>query len=421
MSRNIRAGKESAVMNADSLRKQIMHKCNLLIALLVLSALFACLSIKAQEEPGTNDSGSYSVAEFENLVITVREKYGLPALGALVQVGNSTPLISVSGVRKLGSNEPVTSSDMWHIGSNAKAMTATLLATFVRDGELSFETRLIEIFPELASTFTAETALINIDHILTHRAGFTVNPFDTLDEFEKFAHKTEALHEQRGEILADAIAEPLLFTPGQQFAYSNTGFIIAAAVAERLGGQDFETLLTERVLKPLGIIHFGFGAPGLSGGTAIDQPRGHRSVDGHLTPVAPDDIQNLNPPVYNSAGNLHITLTDWLAFAREHLNGSSGKGVLLDQSLYHRLHLPPAGKSGFAMGWGVLVKGDRQLMLTHNGSDGNWFADIRVYPETNMILLTVTNDGREDGAAKMALAEIRTRFSEQFSPLRETD
>ena len=78
--------------------------------------------------------------------------------------------------------------------------------------------------------------------------------------------------------------------------------------------------------------------------------------------------------------------------------------------------MPSTGKTGYSMGWGVLVEENVPIMLTHNGSDGSWFADVRVYPETDMILLTVTNDGREDDQAKAAAADIRRGFQARYSP-----
>lgn len=372
--------------------------------------LISCACAATNRQP-------YSEAELSRAVKSVRDKYGMPALGVLIQIGDKSPVVAVSGVRKLGEDTPVTRSDLWHIGSTEKSMTATLLATFVEDGTISFDTTLYQIFPEYSEFFTEETKSISVEQLLRHASGLPANPAETAEEFAELAADTDDLTALRKKVLKTAISGKLLFAPGSDFSYSNTGYILAAAVAERVGNEDFETLLKQRVFDPLGIKEFGFGQPGARDGGKLAQPWGHRPSGGRLIPVAPDDQQFINPPLFNSAGNLHISLSDWAKFARDHLKGRKGEGVLLSKALYRRLDAPPGGKSGYSMGWGVLMKDGAPVMLTHNGSDGNWFADIRIYPNSDVILLMASNDGREDGEAKAAFREFRSGFNKRYSPI----
>ena len=78
--------------------------------------------------------------------------------------------------------------------------------------------------------------------------------------------------------------------------------------------------------------------------------------------------------------------------------------------------MPRSGESGYSLGWGVLVEDGEPLMLTHNGSDGNWFADIRIYLKKELILLSVSNDGREDSNSRAAAKSIRILFNQRYSP-----
>jgi len=73
----------------------------------------------------------YEAKELDKLISTVRQKYGLPALGVLIAQGQNAPLVAMNGVRVLDGNQRVGESDMWFLGSTAKATTATLMATFV--------------------------------------------------------------------------------------------------------------------------------------------------------------------------------------------------------------------------------------------------------------------------------------------------
>ena len=392
-----------------------MFNRSIIAGFLVL--LCACTdSSEDAEAPGASGSGPYSAAELSEVVNYQREKHGLPAFGVLIQTGDAAPMIAVAGVRKLGDDTPVARSDMWLIGSTAKAMTATLLATYVRDETISFETTLYELFPEFADSFTEDAKQITVEHILSHVAGLKPNPGETLEDLQEMFGDIDDPTQQRLKILATAVSEELLFAPGSDFSYSNIGYLIAGAVIERIGGKDYETLLAERVFTPLGITDFGFGQPALNDGDEIHQPWGHRPTDDGLVPVAPGDARQVNPQAYNPAGNLHISLEAWAVFARDHVKGRSGEGVILGQAITEKLDMPKSGKNGYAMGWGVLVENGLPIMLTHNGSDGNWFADIRVYPYTDLILLMVTNDGREDGEAKEATKAFRRGFSKRYAP-----
>ena len=298
-----------------------------------ISLIFFCFFLlSCTDETDTEDSagsGPFSAIELAEIVDSIRSKYALPGLGVLVQVGNQQPLLAVSGVRKLGGDELVRKSDMWFIGSTAKSMTATLLATFVEEGAVSFESTLFELFPDISDLFSEAAKQITVAHILSHSAGLPPNPADSPEDLAGILGDTADVVEQRKIILAKAVSGELLFTPGSDYSYSNTGYILAGAVIDRLGGKDYETLLAERVLKPLGISDFGFGQPGSSSkNSGIDQPWGHRPSFFRLVPVAPDDLERTNPALFNSAGNLYISLEDWANYVRDQVAGQKGRGAL---------------------------------------------------------------------------------------------
>lgn len=351
--------------------------------------------------------------ELQGIVDTVRGEYGLPGLGVLVRGSDQVSTLVVAGVRREGEDNLIRTSDMWFIGSAAKSMTASLLASFVESGETTFETTLGELFPELATQFDQTASQVSLGQLLNHTSGLKPNPVESAEEFANLMGDIEDPVLQRQKILLEMITQAPMFVPGADFSYSNTGYIIVGAVIERLGGNSYEELLRERVLAPLGITQFGFGQPADHN---PDQPWGHRPTDNGLMPIAPNDQDHVNPRLFDPAGNLFISLNDWSLYAQDVLRGRKGNGALFDQVIYERLELTTRGESGYAMGWGVLAENGVPLMLTHNGSDGNWFADIRIYTARDQILLVVTNDGREQDEARAAFKEIRRQFNERYLP-----
>jgi D-alanyl-D-alanine carboxypeptidase len=189
------------------------------------------------------------------------------------------------------------------------------------------------------------------------------------------------------------------------------GFIIAGAIAEAKTGKSWETLIREQVFEPLDITNAGFGAPGLS--SKIDQPRGHADTAGKLAPLDPESAEADNPPALGPAGTINISLRDWARFAQDQLDGENGHGKLLKAASYRKLHTEVTHHYG--LGWGVLRDPDGTLqLLTHTGSNGNWLADVRIFPKHSMIFLIAMNAANE--AANQALQDIRKSLKDQLNP-----
>src|SRR5262245_19893678 len=80
----------------------------------------------------------------------IRERHHLPGLvGGLVR-GDRLESIGVVGVRKVGSPALFRVGDRVHIGSDTKAMTATMIGTLVDEGKLSWGATIGEVFPDRA-------------------------------------------------------------------------------------------------------------------------------------------------------------------------------------------------------------------------------------------------------------------------------
>lgn len=86
-----------------------------------------------------------------SLLEPILKKYDLPALAAAIVTSKGLSAVGAVGVRRYGTNTPVTFDDQFHLGSDTKAMTATLLARLVEEGKLSWTTTLEQVFPHLAS------------------------------------------------------------------------------------------------------------------------------------------------------------------------------------------------------------------------------------------------------------------------------
>jgi CubicO group peptidase (beta-lactamase class C family) len=79
---------------------------------------------------------------------SVRGQHTIPAMGAIVFRADTVLALGIAGVRRSSSTAPVEERDRFQLGSNTKAITATVLATLVEEGKLTWTTTLAEVFPE---------------------------------------------------------------------------------------------------------------------------------------------------------------------------------------------------------------------------------------------------------------------------------
>src|SRR5262249_38082107 len=168
-------------------------------------------------------------------------------------------------------------------------------------------------------------------------------------------------------------------------SYANSNYIVAGAIAERLLNGEYETLVVDQLLRPLGITSVGFGAAGTPG--KVDQPWGHtvnaagRRVRG---PPGPDSD---NPPIYGPAGRVQLPLADWATWIRTVLRASRGAPSPWSAATAKALVTPAVqldSLTSYAFGWLVTKRdwaGPGGLALTHAGSNTANFCVAWIAPE----------------------------------------
>ena len=347
----------------------------------------------------------------DQTLAAAQAKDQFPGGAALVQINGMIEAESVIGVRALGHPEPATTSDRWHLGSDTKAFTATLIARLVEQRIMGFDDTLAQSLPALAKDMNPAYRNITITQLLTHTSGLpSLTDDKDLPPFLAAIATSKDIRGQRAAIARTYLTQ----APGSkagEFVYSNLGYIIAGAIAEAHTGKTWEDLIREQIFAPLGIRNAGFGVPASPG--QVNQPWGHNEVGGKLIPLDPGNPDGDNPAALGPAGTISMGLRDWLLFAQDSLDGVHGHGKLLKPETYRRLHTPFTEK--YAYGWGSKLGPDGvPLLLTHSGSNGFWLADVRIMPKHDMIFLTVINAGNE--AANQAIVDIGKPLKDRLKP-----
>lgn len=310
----------------------------------------------------------------------------------------------IAGARRLGRDEQVRVGDRWHLGSNGKAITATLIARLVEKGVLSWDAPLVELLPQFSDAMQQVYRDVTLPELLSHRAGLPENHED-MNLFNSFYEDAASTTEQRLRYLDAALRDDPVGPVRGESSYSNTGYLLAAAAAERATGEPFEDLIIAEVYHPLGISSVSFEQFGGEG-----EPSGH--VDGRIAEKTTD----ANPRMFAPAGGMRMTMADWSKFCIDQLRGEHGDGRLLKEENYRFLHAPQ-GETRAALGWGAspTVMGLQGPAVVHSGSDGNWMALVALFSETGNGVLVAANAGDSMGgdvAAKKALKSLATSVAD---------
>lgn len=291
-------------------------------------------------------TNSVTARETAKIIADARAVAKIPAAAAVAFNTGKITSFHFAGTTRIDSAITVEKDSVWHIGSDAKAMTATLIAILVEKKILKWENTMAEIFPDLAEKFHADARKTTIIQLLSHTAGLPTNPEST----------------QRGLSRREVTKIGLALEPTEGFLYSNFGYIIAGATVEELLDTTWEEAIQKHLFEPLAIKTAGFGPP-----------KGAKAIHGHWKskPMSHD-----NPPMYGPAGGLHLSLSDWVLFCQDQIKGHHGKGKLLTQASYHKLHTPI--KNNYALGWGTKQDDGKVIRLQHDGSNTMWYARVKL-------------------------------------------
>jgi CubicO group peptidase (beta-lactamase class C family) len=366
----------------ETIKAKWMH----ILGLVLLFAFTAVLSLWAyhtgKPEPAPWDAGYCPAAgdpAVTNLLVPIREKYRVPAMAAAIVTSKGLVTAGVVGTRKRGMETAATLNDKWHLGSDTKAMTATLVARLVEKGSLKWESTVAEVFPDLAAGFDPEARTITVLQLLSHRSGLKPNP-------DLVAYGGADGTKERLRVVKDELSKAPNHKPGTHYEYSNMGYAIAGAITEKITGKSWEQAMRDEVFDPLGMKSVGFGGTGRPG--QMDQPWGHYQ-DGR--PVAGNGPAMDNPPVLSPAGRVHCTIQDWAKFIADQLRGSQGKPALLKPASYQKLHTPPF-EGEYALGWLAVERAwGGGTVLNHAGDNTMNFANAWVAPHRDFAVLVCVN------------------------------
>lgn len=345
----------------------------------------------------------------------IRARHHLPALACTVIRSNSVVDQAAVGLRAEGRTNAVTLQDAWHLGSVTKSMTATLAAVLVDEGRLHWTDRLGDAFPTDLLSVDPAWRDVTLEQLLGNRGGAPDQAWlDQSGLWSQFWNTQGTPRDQRLFLAREILKRPPSIPPGTRFVYSNAGFILAGVWMEQRLGLAWESLVAERVFRPLGMTSAGFGPPDPAG--TGSQPWGHRKV-GSSWVALPPGPQADNPSGLGPAGTVHASMSDLSNFVMAHLNGELGRStpLKLKPETWHRLHTALEGQA-YALGWNITSRPwAGGTAWNHTGSNTYWFCNVWVAPKMEFAVLVFTNAGGDDAfkaTDEVAAAVIQQRLTQ---------
>ncbi|WP_290055826.1 serine hydrolase domain-containing protein [Amycolatopsis solani] len=175
-------------------------------------------------------------------VLTAQD--GVPGAAAVVQDGSRTR-VTRSGTGDVTTGKPFPRNGSFRAGSVTKTFVATIVLQLVGEGRVKLDAPVERYLPGLLPD-----RRITVRQLLQHTSGL-YNYTEDLDlsDPEVLRHRGA----EPAELVAMALKHPALFPPGTSWSYSNTNYIVAGMLAERVTGHPLDASIAHRITRPLGL------------------------------------------------------------------------------------------------------------------------------------------------------------------------
>lgn len=274
-----------------------------LVALVLATVLAACSEDTSDGgEPDREEALDQAVQEL------VTMPGGPPGAIVVVQRGSERS-VHAAGVAEVGSDVAPGLDDHMRLASLAKAFNGAAALSLVDDGVMSLDDTIGEWLPDLPDAWSEVT----LRQLLDHTSGLP--DYSGSDAFGAAVTASPGEAPPPAELLAYVEDEPLVFSPGSQYTYSNSDNITVGLMIEAVTGQDYADVLAERVFEPLELEDTSLPA-----GTELPEPVLHGYAlgdDGQL-----EDQSNLVAAGYPwASGGIVSTPADLNDFIRSYVGG----------------------------------------------------------------------------------------------------
>lgn len=302
----------------------------------------------------------------------------IPGLGLLMIQDGKIVKNQGYGFSNLELNTPVTPDTVFQLASASKHFTAFAVLTLVQSGKIaSLDDPISKYLEGEGEAIPSSWKNITIRQLLSHTSGIPGFPAD-------FNNQKDYTEDQLIEIIAK---QKLLFPPGENWLYSNSGYVLLGIIIERVSGKFYGDYLQEVAFKPLGMTS-----------TRINNLADiipHRAAGYELIN---NEIKNqtwVAPTLSRTAdGSVLTTLNDMAKW-----NDALDKQKILNKELYQAWWTPIKLKNNsnypYGFGW-IIGKFKGHQLIEHAGQWQGFRTEIARYPDDKLSVIVLINSNFVD-------------------------
>ncbi|HEY2401990.1 MAG TPA: serine hydrolase domain-containing protein [Steroidobacteraceae bacterium] len=280
------------------------------------------------------------------------DRSGACIAAAVIENGTAARAYFCAGAK---SERSINDRTAFEIGSITKTMTAALLAEIIGRGEIALDDPLAKLLPPGTNVPSFNGTPITLGNIVTHTSGLPSFQWRNTDLNNPYAGLTDV------DLLGTLAKVQLKHAPGSQREYSNFALMVLSYALAKHSGSDFETLLRERLLSPLG----------MDDTYIVRCPPCVRAAQGHFSngrPTGPWDVH----VDLAGAGGVRATLPDMLRY----LEGQLGMRDSPITPVLARTQefVPSIDGQATGMAWETWSTENGRRLVMHPGGTGGFSA-----------------------------------------------
>lgn len=300
----------------------------------------------------------------------------IPGLALVIIKNGDIVKMKGYGFANLEHDVPVTPDTVFELASVTKQFTATAIMVLVEEGKVRLDDPINRYLPSSPNQWKA----ITVRHLLTHTAGLA-------GMWEGF----EALHQDGGrtdlttaQMFEAATKDPMSFTPGDRWQYSNVGYFLLGMIIEKASGRSYRDFLTERFFRPLAMTSTSV----LDQWTILkNRAAGYALRTGELI-----NIRRVTQVELPSDYGIFSTVKDLAKW-----DNALASGKVVEPSSLEQMRTPVklngGGSYPYGFGW-FFDQSRRHRIVTHTGITGTEYTR---FPDDQLTVIVLTNLGYRSG------------------------
>ena len=343
-----------------------------IVKLFTLTFIFNILISFNIRSQGFNEN-SESTIHFIDSLANAQYPATEPGLSLLIS-RNGIPLFVKSyGLSDILEQYPLTENNVFAIGSMSKQFTAVGILLLANEGKLNLSDNIKKYLPQ----YNTHGKDITVKQCLTHSSG--ILSFTEKEGFDSLFTLTLS----KDKMIEFFENDDLLFEPGSDFSYSNSGYLILGMIIEKVSGMDYNQFIRKNIFEKAGMTNtYFYGEENIIPVKAI-------GYDGRGISTYKETSQFFSGWT-EGAGNIKSCVNDLLSWNNFLISGKLIPEDLIQEAFKPNI-LPGGLNSNYGYGWNVTMLEDKKI-IRHGGAINGFLSDAVYLPEDKIFIVALSNN-----------------------------